>query len=188
MRPLRPAREHGGVRAHGRDGGHDAHRSNGENVLGYVRAEPRPLRNAERAFDSPPAFLWRARRRSRVLYPAAVCFDKASSAGRSSAGEKIFKVCMVCAAVIRPRFRGLRGLTAVMSHKLGGRRQNPPPDRLAIFPKKDIRVSWRVIPQGTRHTARHASIVSPAQSRRLAEFTVPGVFVAFIAKKPFSKL
>ena len=46
MRPLRLSREHGGVRAHGRDGGHDAHRSNGENVLGYVRAEPRPLRNA----------------------------------------------------------------------------------------------------------------------------------------------
>lgn len=50
-------------------------------------------------------------------------------------------------------------------------------------------MSWRVIPRGMRHNERHTSVASSPQSRTLAGLTLTtGVFVEFIAKKPFAKL
>ena len=70
-----------------------------------------------RAFDSPPAFLWRAPRRSRVLYPAAVCFDKPAPepAKKSAFGLPLDRAR-------RPWFLGLRGL---LSHRLAAKTRHP---------------------------------------------------------------
>ena len=68
------------ARGAGRDGGHDAHRSNGR--MSWVVAEPRRRGTPSVRLTADVA----GPRGSRVLYPAAVCCDKPRSAG---AGEKI---------------------------------------------------------------------------------------------------
>jgi hypothetical protein len=127
MRPLRLSREHGGVRAHGRDGGHDAHRSNGENVLGYVRAEPRPLRNAS------------VRLTASLLVAGAAPIARALSGGgvfrqaqRRCRRKNLPRTKARSRSYIDPGF-SVYG-TGMLSHRLAAK--TAPPDRLAIKPKK----------------------------------------------------